>query len=110
MGELLPPDGTARMAVRYDEFAIDLVFRWVGAAPALPRPGTPDPDSLLRAAPDEAEARLRTLLLIRIADTARVEQQHGAVVLRQHFDHCEREGGRGGARAVDLRPGRATGA
>src|SRR3546814_2515199 len=26
MGELLPPDGTARMAVRYDEFAIDLVF------------------------------------------------------------------------------------
>src|SRR3546814_1072510 len=54
MGELLPPDGTARMAVRYDEFAIDLVFRWVGAAPALPRPGKPDPDSLLRADPDEA--------------------------------------------------------
>lgn len=85
--ELMAPGAVADVEVRYDEFAIDVEFRYPGVAPALPDDPEPRPERLFDLHPDEAATRLQVLLLARLADRARTEQQGGDTVLRLHFVH-----------------------
>lgn len=85
--ELMEPGGEAHVELRYDEFAIDVELRYQGRAPELPPDAETHPEQLLELDPDEAAARLRVLLLTRLANRARVEQQGPEAVLRLHFEH-----------------------
>ncbi|MEQ8814791.1 MAG: solute carrier family 23 protein [Thalassobaculum sp.] len=85
--DLLAAGSDARVEVSYDEFAIEMEIRYAGAAPDLPDDGAPKPDHLMQLSPDEAAVRLRTLLLSRLADRVRTEQQGGEAVVRLHFTH-----------------------
>lgn len=79
--------GEAEVEVRFDEYAIDVDIRWTGTAPPLPADGPPDPDAYLTLSPAAVEARLRLLLLARLADRVRPEQRGTHAVLRLHFEH-----------------------
>ena len=85
--ELMAPGDVARVAVRYDEYAIGVEFRYRGTVPPL-ADGVPLPaGALMSVDPDAAAGQLRLLLLARLADRARTDQQGAEAVLRLHFEH-----------------------